>query len=171
MYQSPQNTLPLQPSTQCLGKGITTTDFINESKYIHPITNEAALEVVSNLRPEDRREVVEGHGVDPMIAIPEAALNSFCIYFTVPDGRTAGLAGINENGAVWMLCTPAIHDYPVLFAKQAKRFIDSRTESFLWNYVDKRNKVHHRLLKFLGFDFHEEVEFGPNNLPFIYFTR
>ncbi len=60
MYQSPQNTLPLQPSTQCLGKEITTTDFINESKYIHPITNEAALEVVSNLRPEDRREVVEG---------------------------------------------------------------------------------------------------------------
>ena len=36
------------------------------SKYIHPITLEAALNVASNLRPDDRREVEEGHGVDPM---------------------------------------------------------------------------------------------------------
>ena len=143
----------------------------NESKFIHPITKEAALEVASNLLPDDHREVVDGYGVDPLEAIPEEALRSFCISFTVPDGRTAGLAGIGENGAVWMLCTPAIHDFPVLFARQAKRFIDSRAESILWNYVDKRNKVHIRLLKFLGFDFHEEVEFGPNNLPFIYFTK
>ena len=143
----------------------------NEPKFIHPITEEAAYEVASNLLPEDFREVVDGYGVDPLEAIPQEALKSFCISFTVPDGRTAGLAGIGDNGAIWMLCTPAIHDYPVLFARQAKRFIDSRTESILWNYVDKRNKVHLRLLKFLGFDFHQEVEFGPNNLPFIYFSK
>ena len=70
-----------------------------------------------------------------------------------------------------MLCTPAIHDFPVLFARQAKRFIDSRQESILWNYIDKRNVVHLRLLKHLGFDFVEEVEFGPNKLPFILFKR
>ena len=143
----------------------------NEHRFIHPITKEAAYEVASNLLPEDFREVVDGYGVDPIEAIPQEALKGFCISFTVPDGRTAGLAGIGDNGAIWMLCTPAIHDYPVLFARQAKRFIDSRTESILWNYVDKRNKVHLRLLKFLGFDFHEEVEFGPHNLPFIYFTK
>jgi len=147
------------------------TNITNEHRFIHPITKEAAYEVASNLLPEDFREVVDGYGVDPLEAIPQEALKSFCISFTVPDGRTAGLAGIGDNGAIWMLCTPAIHDYPVLFARQAKRFIDSRTESILWNYVDKRNKVHLRLLKFLGFDFHQEVEFGPNNLPFIYFSK
>ena len=159
------------PCNQWLGKENTIPDFIKGSKYIHLITQEAALEVASNLRPDDRREIEEGYGLDPMVAIPEGASNGFCIHFTVPDGRIAGLAGVGDNGAVWMLCTPAIHDYPVLFARQAKRFIDSRAEQVLWNYVDKRNKVHIRLLKFLGFDFHEEVEFGPNNLPFIYFTK
>jgi hypothetical protein len=156
---------------QCPGKENTPTDFINGSKFIHPITEEAAIEVASNLRLEDRREVVEGYGVDPIDAIPKEALKGFCIYFTVPDGRTAGLAGIGDNGAVWMLCTPAIHDFPVLFARQAKRFIDSRNENLLWNYVDKRNTAHLRLLKYLGFTFVEEVEFGPNNLPFILFTK
>ena len=156
---------------RCLGKEITTTDITNGSKYIHPITQEAALQVASHLRPDDRREIEEGYGLDPMVAIPEGASKGFCIHFTVPDGRIAGLAGVSDNGAVWMLCTPAIHDYPVLFTRQAKRFIDSRTEEVLWNYVDKRNTAHIRLLKFLGFDFHEELEFGPNNLPFIYFTK
>ena len=58
-----------------------------------------------------------------------------------------------------MLTTPAILDFPVTFAREAKRFIDSRTESVLWNYVDKRNTVHIKLLKFLGFNF-LEVPFG-----------
>ena len=47
------------------------------------------------------------------------------VSFTVPNGETAGAAGIEENGAIWMLCTPAIHKYPLTFAREAKRFIDS----------------------------------------------
>tara|TARA_R100000406_G_C3059716_1_gene111038 strand:- start:32 stop:502 length:471 start_codon:yes stop_codon:yes gene_type:complete len=150
---------------------ITTIDTTSGSNYIHSITQEAAIEVASNLRTEDHREVVEGYGLDPSVAIPQEALKGFCIHFTVPDGRIAGLAGVGDNGAIWMLCTAAIHDYPVLFARQAKRFIDSRTEPVLWNYVDKRNKAHLRLLKFLGFKFIKEVEFGPNKLPFILFAK
>ena len=72
---------------------------------------------------------------------------------------------------IWMLCTPVIHQYPLTFAREAKRFIDSRTEPYLWNVVDKRNTVHIKLLKFLGFTLHEELLFGPNNLPFIRFDK
>ena len=166
-----QNIPPLQTLNQCLGKENTTQDFINESKYIQLATPEAVLEVASNLRSDDLREVVEGYGLDPVEALPSEALRCFCISFIVPDGRIAGLAGISDDGAIWMLCTPAIHDFPVLFARQAKRFVDSRTEDLLWNYVDKRNTVHIRLLQFMGFDLIEEVEFGPNKLPFIYFEK
>ena len=141
------------------------------SNFIHPITLEASYYIAKNLREEDRREVVEGHGADPIIAIPLGSLRGFCVYFTVPDGRIAGLAGIEEDGRIWMLCTPAILDFPLTFAREAKRFIDNRTERVLWNYVDKRNTVHIKLLKFLGFTFYEEVPFGPNNLPFIRFER
>ena len=89
--------------------------------------------MASNLRQEDLREVVEGHGVEPTIDIPLGSLRGFCVSFTVPDGKTAGLAGIEEDGRIWMLCTDAIHDYPITFAREAKRFIESRTESVLWN--------------------------------------
>ena len=127
--------------------------------------------MASNLRQEDLREVVEGHGYNPTIDIPLDSLKGFCVYFTVPDGRIAGLAGVADDGCIWMLCTPAIHDFPITFAREAKRFIQSRSESVLWNYVDKRNTAHIKLLKFLGFRFLEEIPFGPNQLPFIRFER
>ena len=127
--------------------------------------------MASNLRQEDLREVVEGHGYNPTIDIPLDSLKGFCVYFTVPDGRIAGLAGVGDDGCIWMLCTPATHDFPITFAREAKRFIQSRSESVLWNYVDKRNTTHIKLLKFLGFRFLEEIPFGPNQLPFIRFEK
>ena len=57
------------------------------------------------------------------------------------------------------------------FAREAKRFIDSRPEKLLYNVVDKRNTVHLKLLKFLGFKFIREIPFGPNQLPFIEFIK
>jgi hypothetical protein len=141
------------------------------SNLIHPCTLEAAHYVASNLRQEDRREVVEGHGVEPTIAIPLCASCGSSVYFTVPDGKTAGLAGIEEDGRIWMLCTDAIHKYPITFAREAKRFIDSRTEPILWNVVDARNTAHIKLLKYLGFKFLRTVPFGPNQLPFIEFCK
>ena len=119
--------------------------------YIHPSTYEAALEVATNLRSDDRREVVEGHGLNPMILLPLAAEEGSAVYFTVPDGKTAGLAGVGDGGEIWMLCTPAIHRYPITFAREAKRWVDSRTEPLLWNIVDCRNTAHLKLLKFIGF--------------------
>ena len=139
--------------------------------YIHPITYEAALEVATNLRSDDLREVVEGHGLNPMILLPLAAEEGSAVYFTVPDGKTAGLAGVGDDGTIWMVCTPEIERYPITFAREAKRYVDSRKEPLLWNIVDCRNTVHLKLLKFLGFKFLRKVTHGPNNLPFIEFCR
>ena len=141
------------------------------SKYIHQATIEAAIEVASNLLPEDRREVEEGHGLNPMEELPLAVHRGSCVWFEVPNGKTAGMAGVGPNGEVWMLCTPAIHEYPITFAREAKRFIESREEPLLWNIVDKRNIVHLKLLKFLGFKFLREIYHGPKQLSFIEFCR
>ena len=141
------------------------------SKFIHPITLEAAKEVASNLRPEDRREVEEGHGYDPIEYAKFIAQEGSAVYFTVPNGKTAGMAGVDPGGLIWMLCTPAIHEYPLTFAREAKRYVERQQDKLLWNVVDKRNTVHLKLLKFLGFKFLREVEFGPNKLSFIEFCR
>ena len=141
------------------------------SKYIHKITLEAAKEVASNLRLEDRREVEEGHGIDATEALLEDVQKPSCVYFTVPNGKTAGMAGVDPGGQIWMLCTPAIQEYPITFAREARRFVERQQDKLLWNVVDKRNTVHLKLLKFLGFKFLREVEFGPNKLSFIEFCR
>jgi len=132
---------------------------------------EAAVDVASNLRDDDYREVFEGHGHYPLLYLPLAAFNGDTVWFEVPNGKTAGMAGVQEGGKVWMLCTPAIHEYPLTFAREAKRFIESREEKLLWNIVDKRNTAHLKLLKFLGFKFLRELEHGPNKLTFIEFCR
>jgi hypothetical protein len=134
------------------------------------LTPEAAIYVAAHLRPDDYREVTEGHGCAPI----RAAWRPFDaddIYFTVPNGETAGMAGVEKDGRVFMLCTPAIDDYPITFAREAKKYIESRPEPYLWNIIDARNTVHLKLLKWLGFEFLEEFEYGPNNLTFIKFYR
>jgi len=139
--------------------------------YIHPVTIKAALEVASNLRPEDRRELEEGHGTNVLEYFLEVSRDPNNVWFEVPNGKTAGMAGVSKEGNIWMLCTPAILEYPFTFAREAKRFVDSRTEPLLWNIVDKRNTVHLKLLKFLGFKFLREIRHGPNNLTFIEFAK
>ena len=141
------------------------------SKYIHPLTPEAAFEVASNLLPEDRKEVEEGHGYDPTVILPSTYDMGDSVYFRVPNGELAGIAGVHDEGQIWMLCTPAILKYPVTFAREAKRYVDSRQEKLLWNIVDKRNIVHLKLLRFLGFKFLRELKHGTNQLTFIEFCR
>ena len=136
-----------------------------------PCTLEAALEVASNLRSEDRREIEEGHGLDPKVILTEAVDDDFCVYFTAPNGRTAGMGGIYNDGIIWMVTTPVIHDYPIGFVKEAKRVLATRTEPILGNIVDKRNTIHLRLLKYLVFTFSKEKLPGPNKLTFIEFYR
>jgi len=57
------------------------------------------------------------------------------------------------------------------FVREAKRYVDSREEKLLWNIADKRNTVHIKLLRFLGFKFLRELTYGPNQLTFIEFCR
>ena len=142
-----------------------------KSKYIHPITLKAALEVASNLRSEDFREISEGHGLDPLTYLAAMSTDPATVYFTSPSGKAAGMAGVGKKGDIWMLCTNVIHEQPTLFARQAKRYVDSREEPLLWNIVDSRNEAHLKLLKFLGFKFLRKLKHGPNNVTFIEFCR
>ena len=141
------------------------------SKYIHPITLQAALEVASNLRSDDFRELSDGHGLDPLLYLAAMSADPSAVYFTAPSGKAAGMAGVGDKGDIWMLCTNEIHKTPILFSRQAKRFVDSRTEPLLWNIVDSRNTAHLKLLKFLGFKFLRKLKHGPNNVTFIEFCR
>ena len=132
---------------------------------------EAAVEVASNLTPADYQEVCEGHGFFPRFHIPMSAMQGDNVVVQTPDGKTAAIGGVTEEGQIWLLSTPRIKEHPLALAKDIKRFVDNRTEKLLWNIVDKRNTDHLKLLKFLGFKFLREFKYGPNQLTFIEFCR
>ena len=92
---------------ECLGRATSLDDSTNVPNYIHPPTVQAAVEVAENLRPEDRSEIEEGHGEDPLQLLVESVWAEGTVYFTVPNGKAAGMAGGVENGKIWGFCTPA----------------------------------------------------------------
>ena len=90
------------------------------SKYIHNATFEAAIQVASNLLPNDRREVTEGHGHDPESALVEGIKHCDSVYFEVPNGEIAGMAGATKMDKYGCYALQLFNDYPHTFAREAR---------------------------------------------------
>ena len=139
--------------------------------YYRTSTLGDSIELINNIRQEDKQEV-EGTGQTVLDLPPLVAGSSHATTFFSPEGHLAGMAGIvdqaNGSGQIWMLCTPVIHDAPVLFIRQAKRWLKLIENDYqlLWNWADTRNHMHHKLLKHLGFKAIRTVPIGPDNLPY-----
>ena len=121
-------------------------------KYIQPCTAQLAFDVGENLRWEDVREVEETTGLTATAAVLESYYRSaFTVYFTVPNGKAAGVAGVAPDNKNWMPCTKASEEYPHTFVREARRWINSLHNPYLYNHADMRNESHIKLLKLLKF--------------------
>jgi hypothetical protein len=139
-------------------------------KYIQPCTPQLALEVGEDLRWEDIREVEETTGLTAPAAVLESYYRSaYSVYFTVPNGKAAGVAGITPDNKIWMLCTKASEEYPHTFIREARRWLDSLPYTYLWNHADMRNESHIKLLKLLKFKFINYRVY--NGVPLIEFVK
>jgi hypothetical protein len=138
---------------------------------IRPATRDDVADIALNLRSDDYREVVEGAGLNPVLSISLSISSGSAIVFDTPDGKAAGVDGVDASGCIWMLCTDKIEQYPIAFVRQARSWIDSLPHKLLYNKADIRNTVHLKLLKHLGFKFLRVVHYGPNNLYFVEFVR
>lgn len=126
------------------------------TKYYRAATIKDGLDVVNNIRYDDRMEV-EASGYSPF-DIPFWLSNSeHATAIFNHKKEIAGVAGVirlnDQVGLIWLLCTPAIEDVPITFYRQAQSWLKNIQKDYqlLWNHCDVRNKAHHRLLKFLGF--------------------
>jgi hypothetical protein len=147
-----------------------TTDGMYVGKYIQPCTPELALQVGQNLRWEDRREVEEMTGLTGEAAVLESHYRSaLSVYFTVPNGKAAGVAGVTPDNRIWMLCTKASEEYPHTFVREARRWLQSLPYEYLWNHADMRNENHIKLLKLLKFKFLRYYVI--NGVPLIEFMK
>ena len=148
----------------------TTIDDMYEGKYIQTCTPELALSVGLNLRYEDRRETEETTQLCAEAAILQSFYDSaYSVFFKVPNGKAAGVAGVTPQNVIWMLCTDASTEYPHTFVKEAKRWVNSLLNPYLCNQADMRNEAHIKLLKLLGFNFINYHVY--NNVPLIQFIK
>ncbi len=127
------------------------------------------------LRWQDKREL-EGLGHPPFFALPmSVAVTENPICFYTPKNELAGFAGVVDEGdgigRVWMLTTEAVETMPLLFFKEAKKWLDRQDYQMLHNTMDPRNKMHRKLLKMLGFKRLCYVPVGPERLTYVEFAK
>ncbi len=106
---------------------------------------------------------------NPCYTIVEADAESLAIFGVVPDASTEGV------GRVWLLGSDDLflsHSY--IFLRRSRKWIEKLHEHYptLWNYVDVRNEVHIRWLKWCGFTFLRRIEeYGVEQRPFYEFEK
>ena len=140
------------------------------SNYIQTCTPQLALEVGENLRREDAREVEQTSGLYAPVGVLQSYYSSaFSVYFTSPHGKAVGVAGVTPQNVIWMLCTDEGDKFPHTFVREAKRWVNSLANPYLYNHADMRNESHIKVLKLLKFKFIQY--YVQNGVPLISFIK
>ena len=143
---------------------------------IHPATRLDAMYVAANLQEDDRQELAGlGHADHEMAVVLSVYHSEPAVTFWNPDGNICGVAGVSRTdahcGAIWMLTTPHVRQYPKLFFKEAKKWVEQQTSfEMLYNIADPRNRMHLKLLHMLGFKRLSYVT-TPTNLTYVEFAK
>ena len=144
---------------------------------------EARLDDIKDLAPLLRHSDIEEIKASAGLSAAEALFLGVCLgkpalTFIEPKGGLAGMFGVTPTndpyvGAVWMLSSDAIEKYPIHFLRRCKPWVDKFNETYpvLTNYVDQRNTLHIRWLRWLGFSFVRLIPYGVNQLPFYEIVR
>ena len=134
--------------------------------------------IAENIRDADRNEITAYSGQQPIEALV-AGYNCSDVPFTVVvGGEPAAIFGASPVepgvGAIWLLGTDRILRNTTRFLRESHFWLDqcARPYDMLFNYVDARNTVHIKWIKWLGFtliNLHED--FGVEQRPFYEFER
>ena len=126
------------------------------------------------LRYEDKREILDSVGLNPYQALSEC-FNCSEISLTIVDTKNipVGIFGVSEDGAIWLLATPDIKRIRFSFLRESRKVVNLLNHKYkvLWNFVDCRNELHLRWLKWCGFTFLRKLNYGVNQKPFYEFIK
>ena len=150
--------------------------------YVRLSEPEDCAYIAERMRQEDVDEVRASSGDCPMTAMTKGFAASYppltvvknhtipvAMFGSVPD-YTGGVS----KCVIWLLGTDEIWDIRFQFLRESAMWVDaiSRDYEFAYNLIDKRNKLHIRWLKWLGFKFVREIpNHGHEGLPFLEFAR
>ena len=147
---------------------------------VRPSLEKDAYELAPRLRKADLDEIDAASGDNPLQALIRGYQYSYQPFTILVNDKVAGMFGVVPLdqqfvvGAVWLLGSDDIFNVRMPFARQSRMWVDVVHKPFnvLTNWVDERNSVHIRWLKWIGFKFIAKCErFGYRNLPFYEFVK
>jgi len=151
--------------------------------YVRESQPEDCKVIADNMREEDISEIKAASNWGPLEAMTDGFIHSnppLTIIKTSDDTPVAmwGVVpefdvGINK-GRIWLLGTPGIKDVRVQFLRESDQWIRQATKGYdiVYNAIDKRNTLHIRWLKWLGFSIIREMpQYGHEKRPFLEFVR
>ena len=130
------------------------------------------------LRTSDKEEILASVGLTPYEAMMIGYLENVIVFTIVnKNNEPVAIFGINDVGqnvvAIWLVATDKLKDIQYSFLRENKKVIDFLNTKYkiLWNFVDCRNSLHIRWLKWCGFKFINKQNYGVLNKPFYEFIR
>lgn len=142
---------------------------------LHRATIDDVDVFVPKLRQADLDEIRAASKGDPCAALAYGVFRGASAAYD-DNGEPVCIFGANleppSPGYVWMLGTDAITQNSVEFLRSSKGIVEGWAAEIgvLWTLSDGRNEVHHRWLRWLGFEHLGTVE-NADGLPFLYFHR
>jgi hypothetical protein len=145
---------------------------VHQQGYNHlRLSNIKDIEYLApRLRFEDKREILSALGITPYAGLHFSYKNSTAC-FTIVNSKNIPLAifGVNKNNSsIWLMATEGLKEVEKPFLKQCRELVNflANKHKILWNYVDCRNELHIKWLKWCGFKFLRKVNYGVLNQPF-----
>lgn len=142
---------------------------------IVPATEEHCRALAKVMRADDVREIWASHRSKPYEALRHSAMVSRDTKTGVVDGRPVCMFGVAPRGSTlapfgspWLLGAEELPQHGRAFLRLNRAWVAEQMEiySLLENWIDARNVVSIRWLKWLGFAIFEPTPFGPDQLPF-----
>ena len=144
---------------------------------IIPAKNEHIEVIASDMRQADADEVFAASMMSPADALQVSLDGSPFAWTGTVDGVPVCMFGVSSEcvltlrGVPWLLAARSLERYQAAFLRRCRAFLQRMLAIYpvLVNYVDVRNVVSMRWLRWMGFTFDDPAPFGPFGLPFARF--
>ena len=147
-----------------------------EHRYLRVATEEDANYLAPILRQCDKDEIKAHSNISAEDALI-ASIKLSELPLVVVDHKPVAIFGVVPNGDVgfvWLMATPDLQKIGFPFLRECMRVVQLFNDRYLVlsNFVDARNKLHIRWLKWCGFKFiNKHKRYGVAQIPFYEFVR
>lgn len=140
---------------------------------ITPVVAADLTELMDNIRKQDLDEI-RATGVPLASGLSYTVVTADEALAGRVNGELVSLFGVgqlsvlNDTGVPWLLGTNAVQRYGRVVAVESRRYVRLWQTRYpiMRNYVDARNSVALRWLRWLGFGILPAVPYGPYKMPF-----